>query len=114
MFVLKTFKHDADKILKQRGLDNRGKVQQFIDTECLRGCEPFIPKDTGALIESGTINTQIGSGEVKYRTVYARRWYYMPAHFQGAPQRGNYWFEKMKQQKKQQILNGAKMVAGAK
>lgn len=114
MFVLKAFKRDTDKILKQRGLQDNGEVQKFIDTECLRGCEPFIPKDTGALIESGTINTQIGSGEVKYRTVYARRWYYMPAHFQGAPQRGNYWFEKMKQQKKKQILNGAKMVAGAK
>lgn len=114
MFVLKAFKHDTSKILKQRGLQDNGDVQRFIDTECLRGCEPFMPKDTGALIESGTINTQIGSGTLKYRTVYARRWYYMPAKFQGAPQRGNYWFERMKQQKKKQILNGAKMVAGAK
>lgn len=114
MFVLKAFKRDTERILKQRGIDNRGKVQQFIDTECLRGCEPFMPKDTGALINSGTINTQIGSGLLRFRTVYGRKWYYMPAHFQGAPQRGNYWFERFKQQKKQKVLNGAKMVAGAK
>lgn len=70
-----------------------------------------MPKDTGALIASGKIHTQIGSGEVRYRTVYARRWYYMPANFQQAPERGNYWFERMKQQHKKHILDGAKRIA---
>lgn len=46
-----------------------------------------------------------------YWTLYGRKWYYMPAHFQGAPERGNYWFERMKQQHKNQILKGAQKIA---
>lgn len=72
---------------------------------------PLVPKDNNILIDSGKINTQIGSGEIKYRTPYARRWYYMPADFQEAPERGNYWFERMKQQYKEQILKGAQKIA---
>lgn len=114
MFHLKSFDCNQEQILKERGLENSGTVQRFIDSECLRLTAPFVPKDTGALIESGTVNTKIGSGEVIYNTPYARRWYYMPAQFQGAPERGNYFFERMKQQHKEQILSGAKRLAGAK
>ncbi len=87
-------------------------MQQFIDNECLKLCAPKVPKDSNALIESGKIHTKIGSGQLEYRTPYARRWYYMPAQFQRAPERGNYWFERMKQQYKEQILAGAKKIAG--
>ena len=87
-------------------------AQEFIDSECLRLCDQFVPKDTGILKQSGIMHTVIGSGELRYRTVYARRWYYMPAAFQEAPQRGNYWFERMKQQYKDKILTGAKKIAG--
>lgn len=95
--------------------------QKFIDTECLRHCAPLIPKDSSILIQSGVLCTEIGSGELQYNTPYARRWYYMPANFQGgegtgknASGRGNYWFERMKRQYKEQILAGAKKLAGAK
>ena len=110
-FILKAIQFNQQQALKKRGLEDGGRVQQYIDNQVLRLCEPKIPKDTGALIASGKIHTQIGSGEVKYRTVYARRWYYMPAKFQQAPERGNYWFERMKQQHKQHILDGAKKIA---
>jgi hypothetical protein len=100
--------------MRTRGLEEKGKVQQFIDSECLRLCESKIPKDSGALIQSGITNTTIGSGELKYNTPYARRWYYRPASFQGAPERGNYWFERMKQQHRDAIMAGAKKIAGAK
>ena len=73
-----------------------------------------MPKDSNALIESGVINTNIGSGEVVYNTPYARRWYYMPANFQEAPQRGNYWFERMKQESAKAILESAAREAGAR
>jgi hypothetical protein len=111
-FSLKSFNYNQERILKDRGLEDGGIVQKFIDSECLRLTAPFVPKDTGGLIESGTINTKIGSGEVIYNTPYARRWYYMPAQFQGAPQRGNYWFTRMAQQYKAKILDGAKKLAG--
>ncbi|MGN0304750.1 MAG: hypothetical protein ACI4D2_01185 [Lachnospiraceae bacterium] len=120
MFILKAFKCDKDKILQTRGLEKNGEVQKYIDSECLRLSESLVPKDVGNLIQSGTINTQIGTGEVKYRTPYARRWYYMPANFnQGsgsgmnAVGRGNYWFERMKQRYKENILRGARRIAGA-
>lgn len=93
-------------------------VQGFVDSECLRLCDQFVPKDTGMLKQSGIMHTQIGAGELKYRTPYARRWYYMPANFQqgsgsgvNAVGRGNYWFYRMKQQYRQQILDGAKREA---
>lgn len=114
MFILKAFQFNEAKIIKSRGLEPFGRVQKFIDSECLRLSAPKIPKDTGTLIRSGTDNTIIGSGELRYRTPYARRWYYMQAQFQGAPERGNYFFERMKQQYEEQILNGAKKLAGAK
>ena len=110
-FVLKSFQSDNHKALKRRGLEDNGKVQKYIDSKVLEYCEPKVPKDTGALIASGKIHTQIGSGKVKYRTVYARRWYYREANFQQAPERGNYWFERMKQQHRNNILDGAKKIA---
>ncbi|MBQ9990205.1 MAG: hypothetical protein IJP31_04595 [Lachnospiraceae bacterium] len=95
-------------------------AQAYIDTQCLRLCEELIPFDTGILKQSGIMHTQIGSGEIKYRTPYARRWYYMPANFSegsgsgmGTVGRGNYWFERMKQQHKEAILAGARKRAKA-
>lgn len=112
-FILSGILFDKNDILAKRNLEMGGKVQKFIDSECLRLCEELVPFDQGTLAKSGIINTQIGSGEVKYRTPYARRWYYMPANFQEAPRRGNYWFERMKQNGgKDQILAGARKLAG--
>lgn len=111
MFKLQSVQCDIDKVLRDRGLDEGGKVQKYIDSECLRLCAPKVPEDTGALIESGNMNTQIGSGEIKYRTPYARRWYFRSADFQWEPERGNYWFERMKQQYKDKILKGAEKKA---
>lgn len=110
-FRLKSVQCDPNKVLKNKGLEDGGKVQRFIDTECLRLCAPKVPKDSNALIESGNIHTKIGSGQIEYRTPYARRWYYREASFQEAPERGNYWFERMKQQYKEQILAGARKIA---
>ena len=110
-FRLKAFECDPKKIIKKLGLEEGGKVQRFIDNECLKLCAEKVPKDTNALIESGNIHTKIGSGQLEYRTPYARRGYYREARFQGAPERGNYWFERMKQQYKERILAGAQKIA---
>lgn len=107
MIEFKTLEYNIDRIKNSHGIGEYGPVQKYIDSEVLRLCDPFVPKDTGELISSGTRSTRIGSGEVIYNTVYARRWYYMPAHFNEAPNRGNYWFERMKQQYLKQILDGA-------
>lgn len=112
-FSFRTFDFNRNRVLGSRGLDDNGRVQKFIDSECLRLCENKIPKDTSALIQSGIINTQIGSGQVKWRTPYARRLYYHPEYnFNQSPERGAYWFDRMKTQYKKQILKGAARLAG--
>ena len=103
----------AAQILSERGLQDNGPVQRYIDSEVLRLCTPYVPWDRGILNASGTSSTFVGSGEVRYSTPYARRWYYEPANFQGAPKRGNYWFERMKNEGgKDKILKGAAALAG--
>lgn len=113
MFRLKC---DVGKALKKRGLEDGGRVQKFIDTECLRRCnDEFVPFDQHSLIASSFPATQIGSGEIKWDTPYARRLYYHPEYnfsTEKNAQAGGYWFERMKAQYKQQILAGAKKVAG--
>lgn len=108
------FDFSTSEILSKRGLDDGGKVQKFIDSECLRLCDTKIPKDTGTLVQSGIINTTVGSGQVKWATPYARRLYYHPEYvFQQAPERGAYWFDRMKAQYKDQIrANAAKLAKG--
>lgn len=99
---------------KPPDIPNIEEAQKFVDSEVLRRCDPFVPKDTGELIRSGIRETRLGSGRVVYRTPYARKWYYKPANFQGAPKRGNYWFERMKNSGgKEAILRGlAKKTGG--
>lgn len=72
-----------------------GRAQKYVDSEVLRLCAPYIPLDSGTLKNSGTLHTRIGTGEVVYQTLYARRWYYEPANFHGRPLRGNRWFDRM-------------------
>ena len=114
-FHLKTTDIDEVIAMKKRGLGKSGRVQQFVDSEVLKRCQDYVPMDSGELIRSGIRCTVVGSGRVKYDTPYARRWYYRSARFNGAPKRGNYWFERMKQEGgKAAILRGACAIAGGK
>jgi hypothetical protein len=86
-------------------------VQAWIDNEVLVRCSPYVPMDTSMLNKSGLLYTVPGSGEVIYNTPYARKWYFKPALFQGAPMRGNYWFERMKGEGgREAILRGAQRI----
>lgn len=86
-----------------------GRSQEIIDTETLRYSEQFTPRKEGILIRSGQTNTVIGSGIIKYKTPYARRLYYNRDYrFRGRPQRGAYWFERMKRKYKKTILRTAR------
>lgn len=114
-FSFKSLVLNPREVLSKHGLDEGGEVQRFIDTQCLELSENKVPKDQSTLIQSGIANTQIGSGEVKWATPYARRHYYHPEYnFSESPERGAYWFERMKQQHKDAILAGAAKIAGGK
>jgi hypothetical protein len=120
--------HSLQKSLSGRGLEERGRVQKFIDSEVLRKSEPYIPMDTGKLKQSGISGTTIGSGKVVYNSPYARYQYYGKVMVGSAPKRltstnlsyhagdsrrGSYWFERMKADHVGDILKGAaKMLGG--
>lgn len=90
-------------------------VQQFVDSEVLRRCGPYVPMQTGMLMRSGELGTVIGSGEVRYVAPYARRLYY-GTHFHfdrtAHPNAGALWFERAMIDHKAAILRGAAKLAG--
>lgn len=103
-----SFGFDLPEVLKSHNLEDNGKVQQVIDSEVLRLNADYVPFDTGALRDSGTAHTEIGSGVVQYQTVYARRQYYIPMTHGNGGNRTDYWFEHMKQDGgKEKILAAA-------
>lgn len=88
-------------------------AQKYVDLAVLRYNDKYTPKRTGALIASGQIGTDIGSGLVKYTAPYSRRMYYgINYNFNGAPQRGAKWFERMKINHKATILREAAKIIG--
>lgn len=103
-FSLKTWngKEFATSMIEKLGLEEGGRVQQMVDCEFLKNVEPFVPLDEaglyenpGTLVNSGILDTVIGSGEIVWDTPYARDLYYHDNfQFQGAPQRGAYWADR--------------------
>lgn len=101
-------------------------AQKFVDSEVLRLSDPYIPMQSGMLKTSGILGTTIGSGEVIWNAPYARYQYYGKVMvgkapksitdknltYHGAPKRGAFWFERMKKDKGQQILDKAALIAG--
>lgn len=127
------------QLIGDRGLQPYGKTQKFIDQEVIRLMAPYTPYRAGILEKSSTLGTKIGSGEVNQVAPYARFQYYgkvMVSSITGSPwarqgeskvltdrdlvcdksrhpMAGPYWFERMKADKKDEVLRGARKVAGA-
>lgn len=124
-------------ILKNRGLQDMGPVQKFIDQESIRQMSPYTPYLNGVLEKSVILGTVIGSGSLEYVSPYARYQYYgklMVSSITGSawaskgekkvltdkdlvhskhahPLAGAFWFERMKADKKEVILKGAQQIA---
>lgn len=110
-----------DKILKRIGLNEGGLIQKFVDSEVLRLCNPYLPFQLGILRDQGILGTVVGSGEVAWVSVKARYLYYgkvmegsppkketdRDLTYNGAPMRGAFWFERMKADRGQEIMQGA-------
>lgn len=119
--------------LQQVNREKMTKAQKFIDSECIRLMVPYTPMLNGQVIQSATRGTVIGSGKIKYNSPYARYQYYgklMVSSVTGSayarkgekkvltdkdlhynksrhPRAGKLWFERMKADRKEQILRGA-------
>lgn len=85
------------------------QTQIFVDSEVLRLSEPFTPLQTGLLVKSGTLGTDIGSGTVSWIAPYAKRQYYKSkTRSETGNLRGGFWFDRMK------AVHGEKLIADAK
>lgn len=90
---------DVKGIKDKHGLNDGGKVQQYIDNECIRLMDPYTPFLNGVLMESIRLNTVIGSGKLVQATPYARYQYYGmlmvdPITLKGSfydPKTGRHW-----------------------
>lgn len=130
-----------DSLMKKHGLGVGGRVQKFIDQECIRRMDPYTPRITGALIKSATTGSKIGSGKIVQAGPYARYLYYgklmvsketgsaYAAHGESKvltdkdlkysqaanPNAGRLWFARMTADHKREILAGAqKFIGGGK
>lgn len=125
------------QLLAECGLQPYGRVQKFIDQECIRLMDPYTPRVSGNLIKSASIGTKIGSGHIEQVAPYARYLYYgklMVSPLTGSsyakkgeskvltdkdldyskaanPQAGSFWFERFKTDHKEKILKGAQNIA---
>lgn len=54
------------KILKNHGIQEGGPAQKFLESEIIKWCEPYTPKEEGALIASAHPFPKPGGGYVKW------------------------------------------------
>lgn len=102
-------------ILAQRGLEDGGRVQRYIDSEVLRLSEPYTPHVTGTLSKSGAGSTIVGSGLVTWGCFYAPYQYYLYGDSRSYdPMRGGHWFGRMKADRREEIVQGAQRMAGVR
>jgi hypothetical protein len=89
-------------------------AQKFMDSEILRGTEPYVPLLTGTLIKTGILGTDVGSGLVQWIAPYAKAQYYRPkpAGSQTGPLRGPFWFERWKASHGRMTVYQARKLAG--
>lgn len=111
------YNRTVGQMIAHRSLENGGRVQKYIDSTVLRLSDTYVPFLTGQLKVSGIRGTVIGSGTVVYNAPYARRQYYANSGNgkEGTSRgglRGRYWFERMKADRLDEILQGATKIAG--
>ena len=92
--------------------DTYSETQRFVDSEIIRLCEPFTPLLTGMLIKSVQLGSKIGSGWLTWIAPYAKAQYYMARRnpSQTGPLRSGFWFDRMKQIYKKDIIKGARKI----
>jgi hypothetical protein len=100
--------------LKNRFQQQYTAAQKFVDSEVLRGCEPYIPLRTGMMIMSGILGTEIGSGMVSWIAPYSHRQYYTKRKVgtETGPLRGPFWFARWKPVGAPRVIAGARRIAG--
>lgn len=126
----------TDTVKKKHKINSGGKVQSFVDQACINHMSPYTPFVSGMLDKSAELSTVIGSGEIKQIAPQAKYLYYgklMVSESTGSSYAkygerkvltdkdlkyskaahslaGKMWFERMKADKKEEILKGAQSI----
>lgn len=134
---LKVEMKSMQEVLQNHGLQDGGPVQKLVDSECMRYMSDYMPRrQAGELEHMMVLATMIGSGEINTPGPYAHYLYEgilyvspttgsawakkneikVPTGkeltYAGAPMRGKKWFERMKTDHKDDILESAqKLIA---
>lgn len=123
----------VQQILQNHGLGECGPVQKLVDSECMRYMGDYMPRrQVGELEHMMVLVTTIGSGEIDTPGPFAHYLYEgilyvspttgsawakkneikVPTGkeltYAGAPMRGKKWFERMKADHKEDILQSAR------
>ena len=93
-----------NQLSKELGINERGKVQQFVDMTVRNNLMAYVSKRTGAQEESIKIATKLGSGRVIINVPYATYQAYSKRIKKRVGKRGTQPFERMKADKKDSIL----------
>lgn len=127
----------AEQILRAHGLQEGGTVQKLIDSECMRYMSPYMPRrQAGELEHMMAMSTVIGSGQIDIPGPFAHYLhegilYVSPTTgsawakkneikvptsreltYTGAPMRGKKFFDRMKADHKDDILQAAQELIG--
>ena len=127
----------AEQILRAHGLQEGGAVQKLIDSECMRYMSPYMPRrQAGELEHMMAMSTVIGSGQIDIPGPFAHYLhegilYVSPTTgsawakkneikvptsreltYTGAPMRGKKFFDRMKADHKDDILQAAQELTG--
>lgn len=103
----------SEQIIEHFGLNIDGRTQKVIDSSLMAYLEPYMPKDTGTMIDLMFAQNQPGKGEIDINVNYAD---YVntgvskngnPLNYQGAPMRGANFTERMLADHFEDILNNA-------
>ena len=134
------FNLSPDDILAAYGMETGGRIQRTIDQLVIDYCTDggYVPASPERILEfSAQLSTEIGSGQVIWNTPYARYQYYgmvmtdeagrtwvgpgetkpvitdRPLVYDTAQndRAGSYWFERMKADRLNDILDAARYVA---
>lgn len=100
---------DMNKLQSKRRNATKS-AQMQLDQDVLKDSNYYAPQDSGNMIGSSLIASQIGKGKLVWDTKYAKRNYYLDLNFSKDknPNAQKLWFEVAKANKKEGWLKGAR------
>lgn len=118
-FNIKVKMKSANQIIKDHGLDENGRVTEFLRDTVYRLYEPYVPRDNGNLYRQVTYPN---NHSIKHTVPYAHYMYKgkiatgastpkgikrkisnKPIQYQGAPKRGPEWEKRMMNDKGKEV-----------